>query len=276
MKAEIKQAQLGVSNTKLAASLHSLGFCDWKADAIQEERGGHMRITFLFKGGCARPEYAPLIKLTDASLLLRGMLEKNAPMHPLCVAMRGQNNHDMLAAAARDGSTVRLIGVAGGRMTIYVKGEDPAFARGKVETVPVDDLDLAASLGGVGLPVVRIEGTHPRFRFHVATTGYAVETDTLNAPRVECAQALIARSPTPQDPLRLELELTNPMHPVCVMYEALFARARFRQWFKHVTPLLHMGGASKVQALVTMNATGRVMKMAEHHRKAPPMDWTGK
>lgn len=265
---------LSVVNTKLAACMHSLGFIHWKADAIQPEHGGPMNVNFMFSGGTVRPEFQTSCLLGHAKALLSGKLEKVQPMHPFCITMRGQNNHDMLAMAAT-GIPVKLAGVAGGQMTTYVRGAlDPDFLHPNVKTVPVDDLDLAAALGGVGLPVVRIEGTYPHFRFHVARFGYALTASAKEAPPVlEDALHLIRRSPTAQDPLKLALELENPLHPVCLIYEALFARAIFKRQLERVTPLLLLGGGQKLQALVTMNATGRVMEKANRHLKAPPVQW---
>ena len=124
---------------------------------------------------------------------------------------------------------------------------------------------------------MRIEGAPPFNRYHVARTGYALETiDEHGKPgalKFEDAFELATRSETKEDPLRLLKELTDPLHPVCLMYDALFVRAWMAKELAKIIPLLLLGGEGKRQALVTLNATGRVMERATSHLKAPPLNW---
>lgn len=269
---------LAVTNTKLAACFAALGF-NYSVTSVQPENGGPLRVQFLFSGRSSRPEFAQTVMIGHGRAFLDGKLEKIQPMHPLCVMMRGQNNYDRLTDAGR-GAAIRLVGVAGGCMTSYQHGPlDQDFLVDDLATVPVDDLALAAALGGVGLPLVALEGPQGSHRYHIARFGYAIEGDatspheSLRMPRQEDASHLVRRLPTAADPLRLALEVTHPTHPVCLIYDALFQRAKLKRMLENATPLLMMQGTGKLQALVSMNATGRIMEKATAHLKAPPVRW---
>lgn len=271
---------LGVTNTKLAACLEALGFLDWTADCVQSAKGGPMRVQFVFRDVCSRPEFAGRVSLADARAFESGRLQIAQPMHPLCVMMRGQGNYDKLLEARKTGAPLRLVGRAGGCMTTLEFGPlDTSFLAPSVPFEKTEDLALTAALAGVGLPLLRIEGRPPLQRFHIAQAGYYLEGDktspqeSLRLGRLEKTSDLMSRSPTREDPLRLALEITSPWHPVVLIYDALAARARFKARLEKVTPLLLIPGPGLRAALVTMNATGRVMEKANQHVRAPGLKW---
>lgn len=260
---------VAVSNTKLAACMAALGF-PWKVEPIQHGGSGRLITQFMFSGCSVRPQFARY----DAAIARQhdsGALQQREPMHPLCVMMRAQRNYDRLLDAQK-GTPIRLKSTAGGQMTGYAPGpENQMFQDPKLELVETDDLALAAALGGVGLPVIRIEGAAPRRRYILPRVGYV----TLRADgtqKLEDARVLAARAPTAQDPLRLAIEVADALHPVTLSYDALHARAILKSLLGKTTPLLLLQDGG-LQALVSMNASGRVMDRATAHFKAPPVRW---
>jgi hypothetical protein len=266
---------VSISNSKLAACMLVCGF-KWSAELVQPSDGGMMRTEFMFYGEPFE-HWRGRVHVMHARALMSGALEKMQPMHPLCSMMRGQNNHDRLSDAAR-GASVRLAGVAGGRATTYVHGEpNPAFAAGACEKL--EDMALAAALGVVGLPLVTITGSAPLHLFHVARFGYEMEADensaheSLRVPFMADAAELVKRAPLPEDPQRLALEISHPFHPVVLAYDGLLARAWLKKELDRAVPLLLLQNGGRPQALVTMNATGRIMQKATEHLKAPSLPW---
>jgi hypothetical protein len=133
-------------------------------------------------------------------------------------------------------------------------------------------LPLAAALGGVGLPVVRIEGGDSGRLYWLPQNGYARRRAD-GSVFLEDASALMQRDPCEADPYRLRLELTDPAHPVCFAYDALCTRVLLKRELEKRKPLLQIQQGASLQALISMNASGRVMDRVTRHFKAPPMKW---
>ena len=145
---------VSVSNTKLAASLIALGFA-YRAELVQSSQpGSKLHTQFLFTAGSQRPEYRH-ITLACADQWEKGKLEKDEPMHPLAIMMRGHENRDRLMDWQKQGITHSLRSVAASQMTVYRRADVKDF---QVEHFTLIDLDLAAALGGVGIPVTIIVG----------------------------------------------------------------------------------------------------------------------
>jgi len=258
-----------VSNTKLAASMLALGF-PFTAELVQPSRSGaKLHTQFLFKGLSLRPEYAA-IQVTDALLWQSGRLDKEQPMHPLCIMMRAHDNYDRLLDWQKQGIPHGLKSVADGQMTLYRRATVRDFESGHFT---LTDLDLVASLGGIGIPVTRIDGSDGSHLYRLPRLGYARRLTT-GAAVQEDALHLVALAPTSSDPRRLRLEDTDPAHPLVIMYDALHCRALLKKALSTTTPLLLIQEeGSTLQSLITMNASGRVMRRVDQHFKSPPIRW---
>lgn len=261
---------LAVTNTKLAAAALALGF-RFTCDLIQPAKGGQLVTQFMFRGESLRPEHAG-VTLADVRAWQSGELERTAPMHPVCVMMRANHNYDRLLDM-QHGQPMRLVSVADAQATLYRPGpESPMFQR--LQRCTTDDLCLAASLAAVGLPVIAIRDSGGgRHVYDLPLLGYVVRRAD-GQQRLEDAKALMQRWPTDADPLRLALEETDPLHPVVMGYDVLHCRTRLRRQIQSTTPLLLIGeSAQPRQALVSMDASGRVMDRVTEHFKAPRVQW---
>jgi hypothetical protein len=260
---------VSVSNSKLASSLLALGFA-FTAELVQSDKpGAALHTQFLFRGKSQRPEYQH-ISLTCVGLWESGTLDKTEPMHPLCIMMRADENYDRLQDWQQKGIQHSLRAVADNQMLIYRRGPLRDF---QVEHFPLTDFALAACLGGVGIPVTKIEGEPGSRVYTLPRFGYARARPD-GSLMLEDGLELIRRAPTATDPLRLRLEDTDPTHPVVRMYDKLNCRALLREKLLTTTPLLLIQeeGTTR-QALITMNSAGRVMKRVDNHFKSPPIKW---
>ena len=257
-------AVCAVQNTKLAACLAALGF-PFKTEMVQPSQG-KLSTQFVFSGRSTRPGFENL-PLNCSALYQAGKLEAQDAMHPLCVMMRAQANYDALLAM-QHGRPHRLGSTAGDQMTLYTPGQDKPLAA----VVSTKDLPLAAALGGVGLPVVRIEGGDSGRLYWLPQHGYARRRAD-GSVLLEDAQLLMERAPCEADPYRLKLEITDPAHPVCYAYDALCTRVLLKAELQKRTPLLQLQQGAATQALISMNASGRVMDRVTRHMKGPPMRW---
>ncbi len=266
--------KLAVSNTKLAATALALGF-RFECDLIQPAKGGPMVTQFLFSGSPLRPQFAESVTVADLAAWQAGELESRAPMHPVCVMMRAQHNYDRLLDM-QAGHEMRLVSVAGGRMTVYKRGQEHAAMQLRTRC-STPDLALAAALAGVGLPTVAIRDSGDgRHVYELPCTGF-VRLREDGSQVLEDALALMTPAPLPGDPLHLAVEDRDPMHPVVLGYDALHCRAHLKRALMHTTPLLLMTEQDGPrQALITMNAAGRVMERANAHFRAPALNWDPK
>jgi hypothetical protein len=265
-KATPADSVVAVQNTKLAACMVALGFC-YRAEIVQPERG-KLSTQFVFRGRSVRPG-CETIPVNIAALHMQAKLEPRDPMHPLCIMMRAQDNYDRLLDMQR-GRPHRLKSTAGAQMTVYAPGVEKLFPPEML--LQTTDLALAAALAGVGIPVVKIEGEPGRHTYWLPRHGYARKLAD-GQVILEDAQALMERAPTREDPRHLRLEDVAPFHPVCLSYDALCCRALLKAELQKTLPLLQMQQGAHTQALISMNASGRVMDRVTRHLKAPPMRW---
>ena len=271
--------QLSVSNTKLAACLAALGFqsnCKPLMDVATEKTVREFRFTGVHDRE-RRPQFASL-SITCAKHWTDGTLEQIEPMHPLCVMMRAMHNYDRLLDMHRD-VVMNLRSAAlldpqhpekGGRMTVYKRGSQPdPRSNFSAETLRLDDLQLVAALAGVGIPVLSLEGAEGSRIYTVPRYGYALAREDGTHCLVD-AMELSLRAPTPQDPRRLALEDTDPLHPVVLAYDALTARSVLKKLLQRRRPNLHIqdGGMS---AILTSQHTGRVMDILSQRYGLPSL-----
>lgn len=272
-----------VHDLKLAACYRAMGF-RYDCKPVIHERTETLNIQFLFQLTSLR--FPTLNLQTLADQWKSGALRQTDPMHVLCVMMAAQWNYDALLVWLKEGARQRLKAVATGRMTRYFTGDDAAGLLRQAETVPVDDMRLAACLGLMGLPIVDISSVSAsRHTFHIARTGYAVLLDD-GRQHLHNAGQLMKRAPTPQDPLRLQLEDDQPLHPLCLAYDALYNRGELKRELGRPSLLLIDSPGARLadngamvekiavkQALVDVNARGHVMDQVTAHMQSPPISW---
>jgi len=264
-------------NTKLAASLIGLGFpveLDWLHDVSPQGKEGKTVLEFRFQQRSLRPEFASMSPAIGKDWEC-GALEKSDAMHPLCVAMRAQHNYDRVLGMQR-GEVMNLRSTAWlgepelnrPRMTVYRKASqfDPV-TNFSPRHVPETDLALVASLAGVGLPVIAMDGAEGSRRYWLPENGYTLHDDK-GMPLLASASDLIRRAPTARDPRRLALEDTHPLHPVCIAYDALNARALLKKVLERRNANLHIRHG-KLEVIVSANHTGRVMDAISKRIGAP-------
>lgn len=264
-------------NTKLAASLVGLGFpveLDWLHDVTSQGKAGKTVLEFRFQQRSLRPEFATMSPAVGKDWEC-GALESANPMHPLCVAMRAQHNYDRIIDMHR-GQIMNLRSTAWlgdpklnrPRMTVYRKELqfDPVTNFSPTR-VPETDLALVASLGGLGLPVIAMDGEEGSRRYWLPENGYTLYNDR-GATYLASASDLIRRAPTARDPRRLALEDTEPLHPVCIGYDALNARALLKKVLARRDANLHIRHG-RLEVIVSANHTGRVMDAISRRIGAP-------
>lgn len=263
-----------VKNTQLAASLAALGFpCDCKplVDVDTEKTARE----FLFQSRSLRPEFAHL-SIQIAKQWSDGTLARSDPMHPLCVMMHAQHNYNRILDM-HHGAIMNLRGTAGGRLTIYRRDTqlDPLtkFAvkdqSGHDIRLECPDLALAAALGLVGLPVLDFDGNEGSRRYWLPRHGYTILTAE-GQRRLEDAAQLARRAPTAADERRLALEVTDPLHPVCLGYDALVSRAALKKLLETRDPFLHIRSGGN-EVIVSAAHTGRVMDEVAQRIGAPSL-----
>lgn len=218
-----------VRNTQLAASMAALGFL-WRSQPLMDATTGKVVTEFMLSAHSVRPGFTHL-HVSIVSEWESGALEKREPMHPLCVMMRSQHNYNRGLEMQR-GTAMRLKQAPGGVMTTYRPG--PELEAMKLRPrVPTDDFSLAMALGGVGLPVVDLEGPEGARIYHLPVLGYGL-LDSLGSPCVHDARLLMQKVSA----THLAIQDVNPMHPVSLAYDAFSARAQMRAQISSTTPLL--------------------------------------
>lgn len=264
-------------NTKLAASLIGLGFpveLDWLHDVSPKGKEGKSVLEFRFQQRSLRPEFAAMSPAIAKDWEC-GALEKADAMHPLCVAMRAQHNYDRIIGMHR-GEVMNLRSTAWlgeeklhrPRMTVYLKFTqfDPVTNFSPVR-VPETDLALVASLAGVGLPVIAMDGAEGSRRYWLPEHGYTLYKDD-GSTYLASASELIRRAPTAKDPRRLALEDTAPLHPVCLAYDALNARALLKKVLERRNANLHIRHGS-MEVIIGSNHSPRIMDVIAKKIGAP-------
>jgi|GEM_PF-1756645 len=273
---------LAITETRLAASLRALGF-PYTAETTIHERTGAAVIQFLFGLSSLR---FPALKLPQMLQAWRsGEMAREDPLHVLHVMMTAHECYDALLRMMKDHVSHCLHLRSGGVLTVYRPGAaaPPPGAR----LVWTNDLNLAAACGVVGVPVLSIDGSAGQHRFGLAPCGYRVLLSDGGWQAHDTA-TLIARDPVREDEWRLRMEATQPLHPLCLAYDALHNRAQLKAELKgqgrapmilidepaRVIPGAHKGACLAVrQALGGADAPGHVMDQVPRHMQAPPMSW---
>lgn len=272
-----------VTDLRLASCYRALGF-RYECKPVIHERSDTLSTQFLFELTSLR---FPGLHLQQLHASWKsGELKVKDPMHVLCVMMAAHANYDALLAIIKEGTYHRLKAISGGRMTRYFPGTDGNAITLSKERVQTDDMRLAASVGLLGIPVLDVtEPQRGRHVFHLARHGYAVLLDH-GSQHLHDAADLIARAPTPQDPLRLRMEDEQPLHPLCMAYDALYNRTELKRELEKPSLLLIDAPGQRIsssgdaiellsvkQAFVDINAGGHVMDHVTAHMQSPPIAW---
>lgn len=220
---------VSLKNTQLASSMAALGFL-WKTQPLMNSGTGQVITEFMISAKSVRPGFTHL-HVGIAKEWEIGVLEKCEPMHPLCVMMRGQHNYNRGLELQR-GTAMRLKQAPGGVMTTYRTGPELEAIKMRPR-VPTEDFALAMALGGVGLPVLDMQGSEGARIYSLPVLGYTL-LDSKGAPCVHDARLLMQKV----SPTHLAIQDVNPMHPVSLVYDALAARAQMRAQLASTTPLL--------------------------------------
>lgn len=255
------------SNTKLAANLGALGF-PIKTQIIRDDRSGKSETHFyigdvsLYRPSLARDR---LLK-SWAAPKSEERLETQDPLHPFLQGLRVEHNYEMLLDAQKTGRKLKLVGVGGSHATEYRDGEEsPAmiFAR---DVIRIRDLSLAAALGTLGIPVVKIEGAGRDHTYTLPAKGHPLKLADGSVGSYD-ASVISRRVPGKID---LELETSDPDHPLVAAYNV---RAVHVQLIKHLHEekkllWLRPPGTGRT-ALISEAATNRVLDRVQKHFRVP-------
>jgi hypothetical protein len=263
---------VAINNTKLVASLDSLGFHSDCSPAENITTGKTVR-EFMVKPRSFDPVFAGL----DISIARAWEASTLDAMHPLSVAMRAQHNYDRIIDM-HHGAVMNLRSTAlldplkperGGQATLYKRATQPdPRSHFSAETFTLTNLALVAALAAVGIPVLSFEGVEGQRRYTLPRFGYALARADGTTYLEQGDNALFAVQPTSTDPWALAIAEIDPRHPVAIGYNAIRSRIRLRELLRKKAPHLHIQEAG-LQALVTANHTGRVADQLAKRFGAP-------
>lgn len=252
-----------ISDHTLGASLAFLGFpCSWAATVHERTRKKHLQFFF-------EPLSVRFPSLPDLDTLLKqwrgGQLTD--PHHLLNVCTRAQANYDAMIKWQKEGVTQVLQSLSEGRAYYYHSGQLPVFSQAGCRDV--DHLQLAAALAEIGFQVITISGPDRHHSYRLPALGLAMLDSHGHSLRYDLA-TVTRLAPTREDAHQLALEISQPMHPLVIAYNALRCRAVIKKQIdrEHANLLIEDGGR---QALIGMNASGHVMDHVTAHFKAPPL-----
>lgn len=186
-------------------------------------------------------------------------------MHPLKWRWRACNNFEALRDAQRTGEALRLQAACNERAFEYVRGIPQSLTvEDEYETT---DMNLAAALSVIGVPVIKIEGA-PGGRVYTLPR-YGVPRMIEGGYRTEDVYVLTQREVPGQ--LDLVIEKTAPDHPVVHAYNALHVWSQLRTEFKKQRQhmLLQFPRWTQRRAVISECAGSRVLDRLRRHLKLP-------
>lgn len=254
-----------ISDHKLGATLAFLGFpCSWASTIQESTRQKH--IQFFFESQSVR-----FPSLPDLHTLLQQWRggQITDPHHLMNVCARAHHNYDTLLHWQKDGTPHLLRAVGSITAFRYERGPLPLTNETLVSCA---HMQLVAALAEIGFQVHNILGEPRAHTYWLAPHGMPM-IDSAGHPLRYDLSTVTRFAPAADDPRRLALEESQPMHPLVIAYNAL----RCRAWLKKQidfesaaqTRLLIEDGQR--QALIALNATGRVMDHVTSHFKSPPL-----
>lgn len=252
------------SNTKEAACFASMGFTysvNVTENCINDEPTGDVLATWsIHDKNVELPSFRlqPLLKLWES-----GGLD---PMHPMKWRWRACQNFEALRDVQRIGGNLQLRAVCEDRAFECVPGMGAVIScEDEYET---GDMNLAAALSVIGVPVIKIEGGDGRRVYTLPRYGHPRMVN--GEFRTEDVFELTAREIPGK--LDLVIERTRPDHPVVHAYNALHVWAQLRREFAQIRKhmLLQFPRWTQRQAVISECADRRVRDKIRQHLKLPP------
>lgn len=251
-----------ITDHKLGSTLAYLGFpCSFAATVHEATRTKH--IQFFFESLSVR-----FPSLPDLHTLLKQSHGGNMPdaHHVMSVCTRAHRNYDALIRWQKEGDQQRLHSI-GNLAAFHYRAGSPLPAIGTLKHL--DHLQLASALAEIGFQVHDILGSDRARTYGLPFLGLPMIDSAGQSLRYDLL-TVTQLAPTTDDPRRLALEVSQPMHPLVIAYNALRCRALLKKQIDtaHAKLLIEDSGR---QALINLNATGHVMDHVAAHFKAPPV-----
>lgn len=260
----IATAHYTTTNTAHAACLRALGF-RVSVRNTEAMRSGHRSHSYAVEVATLDGAGNVLIDLPTLMQTWKGGgLVKIDPLHPWLCGLRALHNYKALLAWLKDGTSQRLVTVSQRHATQYVSGTTllSDYAAQPVQ-MRTNDLRLAAALGTIGLPVVKIEGSDQRRAlFVIPVQCYELVLPINNLAGRYDARELVAR--VSEGSHELILEQANPTHPLAYAMRALRCYRELMEILSGKPTQLLMQHGEKWQqtGLLPGNPSGRMMDKA--------------
>lgn len=267
-----------ITDTRMAASALGLGFAGSLHSTVHTQTG-KPQYEVRFETPSARFPHLELrhciAHWRDSGMLKPLYVNQHLtlpaePLHAFACAMRAQVAYDAYLHAQKTGGIPHLVACAEGWAFEYDQRIE-LDTQVICETVELTDLALCAALAPLGIPLLGIKGSDRQRSYTLARNGFAVKA--ADGVTTSCdALHLTRRAPTAQDPLHLALEDEQPMHPVCIGYDALTARRELKRQigFSQASLIVTDPQGTARQALIPVNYKSHVGDAVARHFKAPP------
>jgi len=256
---------LHVTDTRISSSLLGLGF-PGSVHATIHTQTRTTQVEVRFESASTRfPDLDPvaLVNHWKHDRLLQ------EPLHTFAVSMRAQESYDAFLTLQREGGNLGLRPAPTSERPLYYQPHFSRIQHPSSSSVMLDDLSLAAALGPLGIGLVKLHGSHGQHRYEMIATGYPVldSVGTMIAHRTVDLIRFAERGPR-----RLALEDTQPLHPLVIGYDALYARQCLKKEIQRAEAnlLITAGDGTAKQALIALNYKGHVGDAVSRHFKAPP------
>ena len=252
-----------ISDHKLGATLGYLGYPIVELRPTVHEATSKKHVQFCFEQMSER--FTALPPLDTLLKQWRGGFITD-PMHLMKVCERSHTNYDAVNRWQKEKERQRLHPDESLRCYTYKAGSPP-LANGSLKFI--DHLQLAASLGEIGLPIHDVLGQGREHTYGLAPIGLPI-VDSHGVQMRYMLADVTRLAPTREDPRRLALEVAEPMHPLVVAYNLQRCRAELKKQIESMKANLLIEDGPR-QALITMNPTGHTMECVTAHFRSPPL-----
>lgn len=269
---------LHVTDTRVASCLLALGFAGQVQPTIHTQSGKtHLQVSF--EGPSTRfPQLDPVLAVRhwQDNRFLRDYFITTTPdapptkipaqpMHMLAVMMRAQESYDAFLKLQKEGGGMYLWTDDPGRL--FYRYTHSIFNPCEAGTVILDDLNLAACLGPLGIGIVKLHGEPGQRSYEMAALGLGL-TDSAGAT-VNYRTADLIRLSTQGH--HLAVQDVNPHHTLVLSYDALYARHLLKKEILRAQAnlLITANDGTAKQALIALDYKGHVGAAVCRHMKAP-------
>ena len=271
---------LHVTDTRVASCLLALGFAGHVQPTIHTQSGKtHLQVSF--EGPSTRfPQLDPVLAVRhwQDNRFLRDYFITTTPdapptkipaqpMHMLAVMMRAQESYDAFLKLQKEGGGMQLDTEIVHPPRLFYRYKHGAFNYCEAGSVMLDDLNLAACLGPLGIGIVQLHGSPGQHRYELAALGLGL-TDSAGAT-VNYRTADLIRLSTQGH--HLAVQEVNPHHPLVMSYDALYARHLLKKEILRAQAnlLITANDGTAKQALIALDYKGHVGAAVCRHMKAP-------